>query len=108
MTLPGRADRAGSPWSSSAAGRWPRWSYHPSLREEPSWSRRSAPRPRSRWRTAGCEAELRARLQDLHGVPLRLVDAAQDERRRLERDLHDGAQQRLVALSLELACSRAG
>jgi signal transduction histidine kinase len=48
------------------------------------------------------EAELRARLQDLHGSRTRVVEAQQNERRRLERDLHDGAQQRLVALALEL------
>jgi signal transduction histidine kinase len=48
------------------------------------------------------EAELRARLQELHGSRGRVVEAEQKERRRLERDLHDGAQQRLVALALEL------
>jgi signal transduction histidine kinase len=48
------------------------------------------------------EAELRARLQELHGSRTRVVEAQQHERRRLERDLHDGAQQRLVALALEL------
>jgi signal transduction histidine kinase len=48
------------------------------------------------------EAELRARLQELHGSRTRVVEAQQTERRRLERDLHDGAQQRLVALALEL------
>ncbi len=48
------------------------------------------------------EAELRAQLQELHGSRTRVVEAQQNERRRLERDLHDGAQQRLVALALEL------
>jgi signal transduction histidine kinase len=48
------------------------------------------------------EAELRARLQELHGSRTRVVEAEQNERRRLERNLHDGAQQRLVALALEL------
>jgi signal transduction histidine kinase len=48
------------------------------------------------------EAELRARLQDLHGSRTRAIEAQQNERRRLERNLHDGAQQRLVALALEL------
>jgi signal transduction histidine kinase len=47
-------------------------------------------------------AELRARLQDLHGSRIRVLEASRQERQRLERDLHDGAQQRLVALSLEL------
>jgi signal transduction histidine kinase len=47
-------------------------------------------------------AELRARLQELRGSRVRVLEASRQERQRLERDLHDGAQQRLVALSLEL------
>ena len=47
-------------------------------------------------------AELRGRLQELHGSRVRVLEAGRRERQRLERDLHDGAQQRLVALSLEL------
>jgi signal transduction histidine kinase len=46
--------------------------------------------------------ELRARLEELRGSRARIIDAGQKERQRLERDLHDGAQQRLIALSLEL------
>jgi signal transduction histidine kinase len=48
------------------------------------------------------QAELRARVQELTGSRVRVLEASRQERRRLERDLHDGAQQRLVALSLEL------
>jgi signal transduction histidine kinase len=48
-------------------------------------------------------AELRARLEELRGSRARIVEAGQQERQRLERNLHDGAQQRLVALSLELS-----
>lgn len=47
-------------------------------------------------------AELRARVQELRASRARIVHTADDERRRLERDLHDGAQQRLVALALNL------
>jgi signal transduction histidine kinase len=49
------------------------------------------------------QVELRARLEELRGSRVRVILAAQKERQRLERDLHDGAQQRLVALSLELS-----
>ena len=52
------------------------------------------------------QAELRARLEELHGSRTRVIEAGQRERQRLERDLHDGAQQRLVALSLELSMLR--
>ncbi len=48
------------------------------------------------------QVELRARLEELRGSRTRIVEVAQDERKRLERNLHDGAQQRLVALSMEL------
>jgi signal transduction histidine kinase len=47
-------------------------------------------------------AELRARLEELKGSRARVLEAGQKERQRLERNLHDGAQQRLIALSLEL------
>jgi signal transduction histidine kinase len=48
------------------------------------------------------QAELAARLEELKGSRGRVIAAGQRERQRLERNLHDGAQQRLVALSLEL------
>src|SRR3954451_19088521 len=48
------------------------------------------------------QAELRARVQELQQSRARLLEISPFERRRLERDLHDGAQQRLVALSLQL------
>jgi signal transduction histidine kinase len=51
---------------------------------------------------ARLHAELRARLEELKGSRARIIEVGQTERQRLERDLHDGAQQRLVALSLEL------
>jgi len=53
------------------------------------------------------QADLRARLEDLRASRARLVEAADTERRRLERNLHDGAQQRLVALLLSFALARA-
>ena len=59
--------------------------------------------PRWRWRTARLQAELRANLDELRGARARVVEAAAGERRRLERDLHDGAQQRLVTLAISLA-----
>ena len=48
-------------------------------------------------------AELRARLDELRGSRVRLIEAAQHERQLLERNLHDGAQQRLIALALDLS-----
>jgi signal transduction histidine kinase len=51
-------------------------------------------------------AELRARIEELRASRARIVEAADAERRRLERDLHDGAQSRLVALALQLRLLR--
>jgi signal transduction histidine kinase len=50
--------------------------------------------------------ELRARIEELRGSRARLVAVGDAERRRLERDLHDGAQSRLVALALKLRVAR--
>ena len=47
-------------------------------------------------------AELRARVNELSASRARIVGAGDEERRRLERNLHDGAQQRLVALGMQL------
>jgi signal transduction histidine kinase len=49
------------------------------------------------------QAEQQAHLEELKGSRARVIEAGQKERQRLERNLHDGAQQRLIALSLELS-----
>ena len=54
-------------------------------------------------RNARLTAELRATIDDLRASRRRLVGAQDEERQRIERNLHDGAQQRLVALSVQLA-----
>ena len=46
---------------------------------------------------------LRERVEDLRGARERIIAAADEERRRIQRDLHDGAQQRLVSLALILS-----
>jgi signal transduction histidine kinase len=53
------------------------------------------------------DAELREQLRAVNASRERIVSAAAEERRRLERDLHDGAQQRLVAVTLALQRARA-
>jgi signal transduction histidine kinase len=51
---------------------------------------------------ARLQAELRARLAELQASRARLVEATDSERRRIERDLHDGTQQRLVSIAMTL------
>jgi signal transduction histidine kinase len=52
-------------------------------------------------------AQVRAQLDEVRASRTRIVEAADAERRRIERDLHDGAQQRLVALAMRLEQARA-
>ena len=60
----------------------------------------------SRW-LLGPPSDLAARVIELETSRERVVDAAEAERRRIERDLHDGAQQRLVALAMDLGRAKA-
>ena len=53
-------------------------------------------------KNVGLTSELQARLDDLRASRQRLVRAQDEERRRLERNLHDGAQQNLVALKVKV------
>ena len=50
--------------------------------------------------------ELRAKVEELHASRARIVAAGYEERRRVERDLHDGAQQRLMAVAMTLRLAR--
>jgi len=51
---------------------------------------------------SNADPELTAQVHELEDARSRIIAAADSERRRIERDLHDGAQQRLVALALNL------
>lgn len=51
-------------------------------------------------------AELRVRVAELRSSRARIVEAGDEQRRRIERDLHDGAQQRLMALGINLRLAR--
>jgi signal transduction histidine kinase len=53
------------------------------------------------------QAEVRAQLEALRRSRMRVTERGDAERRRLERDLHDGAQHRLLALSFDLRLARA-
>lgn len=55
------------------------------------------------WRHARLQARVVAQLHEVQASRLRLLEAGQAERRRIERDLHDGLQQRLLSLRMHLA-----
>jgi signal transduction histidine kinase len=96
--VPGRAttliDRDGTPVAALI--------HDPELEEEPELLDAVQAAARIAIENARLHAELRARLEELRGSRARIVEAAHNERQLLERNLHDGAQQRLIALSLNL------
>jgi signal transduction histidine kinase len=73
-----------------------------SLAEDPSLVRAACAAAGLALENERLQAELRARLDDLRASRARIVEAGDVERRRLERNLHDGAQQRLVSLAVAL------
>jgi signal transduction histidine kinase len=77
------------------------------LREDPDLVRSVATAAALAMENERLEAQLRARVEELRLSRQRLIEAGMAERRRLERNLHDGAQQRLVALSLTLRLAQA-
>jgi signal transduction histidine kinase len=76
--------------------------YDVALCEEPDLVRSVAAAAGLAVQNERLQAQLRARVEQLRASRARIVEAGTVERRRLERNLHDGAQQRLVALSLTL------
>ncbi|MFC5001623.1 sensor domain-containing protein [Dactylosporangium cerinum] len=60
----------------------------------------------ARWLLAPRDAELNRRVEELARSRGRLLNAFEAERRRIERDLHDGAQQHLVLLAMTLGLAR--
>jgi signal transduction histidine kinase len=82
-------------------------SHRPGLLDDPELADAVARAARLALDHERLQAELRAQLEDIRASRARVLAAGDSERRRLERDLHDGAQQRLVGLSLELRLARA-
>jgi signal transduction histidine kinase len=76
--------------------------HHPALADEPGLLDGVVAATEMVLDNGRLRAELRASLAEVRGSRARVVEAGRRERRRLERDLHDGAQQRLVGLSLRL------
>jgi len=76
------------------------------LEQEPQLVRLTAAAASMALEHARLQAEVQAQLEQVRASRARIVEAGDAERRRLERDLHDGAQQRLVTLSLALGMAR--
>jgi signal transduction histidine kinase len=83
--------------------------HDPALVHEPELERALGSTARLAVENEALRAEALAQLEELRASRARIVEAGDATRRRLERNLHDGAQQRLLALSydLKLACAGA-
>jgi signal transduction histidine kinase len=76
--------------------------HHPRLLEQPHFLESFLPTMRIAMERDRLHRDLIKKLGELRASRARLVKIADDERRRLERNLHDGAQQRLTAVLLAL------
>jgi signal transduction histidine kinase len=76
--------------------------HDPTLLDDPDRVREAGAAAALALENERLEAELRAKVEEVRASRSRLVEVSMRQRRRLERDLHDGAQQRLVSLALTL------
>jgi signal transduction histidine kinase len=81
--------------------------YDPALADQESFVRAAGAAAALRLQELQLEADLKASMVDLASSRRRLVDAADAERQRIERDLHDGAQQHLVGMRVKLELASA-
>jgi signal transduction histidine kinase len=81
--------------------------HDPAIGEQPELMRSVIAAVRLAIENERLAAEVRSQLADVRASRARIVAAGDEQRRRIERDLHDGAQQRLVTLALRLEMARA-
>ncbi len=82
--------------------------HDPAVMQDPDLLRSAVAATKLAVENERLQAEVRAQLAEVRASRARIVEAGDAERRRVERNLHDGAQQRLVTLSLGLARLRDG
>jgi signal transduction histidine kinase len=82
--------------------------HRPGLLDDPGLAQEVAAAARLGLDNERLRAEARAQLADLRASRARVIATGDAERQRLERDLHDGAQQQLVGLALSLRVARSG
>jgi signal transduction histidine kinase len=80
--------------------------HDPALEDEPELVQAVAAAAGLALENERLEADLRARVAELQESRSKLIEVSMAERRSLERDLHDGAQQRLVALSVQVGLAK--
>src|SRR5439155_17687233 len=80
--------------------------HHPVFLDQPALLEAAGSAARFALENERLQAELRSQLAELRDSRSRIVRAGDAERRRLERDLHDGAQQRLLGIGMALQLLR--
>jgi signal transduction histidine kinase len=80
--------------------------HDPALRDDPALVEAASAATGLAIENERLDAEVLARLEEVRASRARIVEAGDVARRRIERNLHDGAQQRLVALSMALGMAR--
>ena len=80
--------------------------HHPVFLDQPAMLEAAGSAARFALENERLHAELRSQLEELRRSRARIVRAGDEERRRLERDLHDGAQQRLLGIGMALQLLR--
>ena len=80
--------------------------HDPALRDDPGLVSAAVTAVRMAIDNERLQAEVRTQLDEVRASRARIVEAETTERRRIERDLHDGAQQRLVSLQISLELLR--
>jgi len=80
--------------------------HHAALDDDPALVQAVAATARMTIENGRLHAEVRAQLEEVRASRARIVEFGDAERRRVERNLHDGAQQRLVNVSLALGIAR--
>jgi signal transduction histidine kinase len=80
--------------------------HDPALLERPALLEAAGAATRLALENERLHAELRLQLEEVRASRARIITAGDEERRRLERDLHDGAQQRLLGIGLALSLAR--
>src|SRR5581483_5863101 len=101
IRLPDHAgERAVTVLSTEGGGPLATLIHDPSLREQQALIDAVGAAARMALENRRLHAEVLAQLTEVRASRARIVQAADTERRRVERDLHDGAQQRLVTLAL--------
>jgi signal transduction histidine kinase len=103
MTLPAGRERAVTLVGNELAA----MIHDPVLLDQPALLEAAGSAARLALENERLQAQLRAQLVELRMSRARIVRAGDDERRRLERDLHDGAQQRLLGVGIGLKLVRA-